>query len=91
MELVQIESARTVPAPKPEWLKARAPVGENYHSLKQLARSLAAQYRLRERPLPQYRRVLAPQNRHIHDARQSLHPPLRLLRRAQRPPRAYRL
>jgi lipoic acid synthetase len=28
------------PARKPEWLKARAPVGENYHSLKQLARGL---------------------------------------------------
>ena len=40
MELVQIEPARRVPAPKPEWLKARAPVGENYHSLKRLARSL---------------------------------------------------
>ena len=40
MDLVQIESARKAPAPKPEWLKARAPVGENYHSLKQLARSM---------------------------------------------------
>jgi len=40
MELVQISPARQAPAPKPEWLKARAPVGENYHSLKQLARSL---------------------------------------------------
>ena len=40
MELVQIEPARKKPAPKPEWLKARAPVGENYHALKQLARSL---------------------------------------------------
>jgi len=40
MELVQIESARKAPAPKPEWLKARAPVGENYHDLKRLARSL---------------------------------------------------
>ncbi len=40
MELVQIEPARKTPAPKPEWLKARAPVGENYHALKQLARSL---------------------------------------------------
>jgi len=37
---VQIEPARRAPAPKPEWLKARAPVGENYHSLKRLARSL---------------------------------------------------
>jgi lipoic acid synthetase len=39
-ELVQIDPARKPPAPKPDWLKARAPVGENYHSLKQLARSL---------------------------------------------------
>jgi lipoyl synthase len=38
--LVQIESMRRVPAPKPEWLKARAPMGENYHELKRLARSL---------------------------------------------------
>ena len=37
---MQIESARKSPAPKPEWLKARAPVGENYHELKRLARSL---------------------------------------------------
>jgi lipoic acid synthetase len=40
MELVQIEPARKAPAPKPDWLKARAPVGENYHDLKRLARSL---------------------------------------------------
>ena len=40
MDLVQIEPMRRAPAPKPEWLKARAPVGENYHSLKRLARSL---------------------------------------------------
>jgi lipoic acid synthetase len=40
MELVQIEPAGRVPAPKPEWLKARAPMGENYHDLKRLARSL---------------------------------------------------
>ncbi len=41
MELVQIEPARRAPAPKPAWLKARAPVGENFHSLKRLARSLS--------------------------------------------------
>ena len=40
MELVQIEPFRKSPAPKPDWLKARAPVGENYHDLKRLARSL---------------------------------------------------
>ncbi|MBZ5566991.1 MAG: lipoyl synthase [Acidobacteriia bacterium] len=38
--LVQIEVARRRPGPKPEWLKARAPIGENYHSLKKLARGL---------------------------------------------------
>jgi lipoic acid synthetase len=37
---VQIDTAPRRPAPKPAWLKARAPVGENYHSLKKLARSL---------------------------------------------------
>jgi len=39
-ELIQIEIAPRVPAPKPEWLKARAPMGENYHDLKSLARKL---------------------------------------------------
>ena len=39
-ELVQIAPALKAPAPKPEWLKARAPMGENYHDLKRLARSL---------------------------------------------------
>jgi lipoic acid synthetase len=38
--LIQIETAPVPPRPKPEWLKARAPVGENYHELKKLARGL---------------------------------------------------
>jgi lipoic acid synthetase len=40
MDLVQIEPARRAPAPKPEWLRVRSPMGENYHNLKRLARSL---------------------------------------------------
>jgi lipoyl synthase len=40
MDLVQIETGTRVPARKPDWLKARAPMGENYHQLKSLARSL---------------------------------------------------
>lgn len=40
LDLVQIAPLRTTPIPKPEWLKARAPMGENYHELKRLARSL---------------------------------------------------
>ena len=39
-ELVQIEVRSLRPARKPEWIKARAPVGENFHSLKKLARGL---------------------------------------------------
>lgn len=41
-ELVQIDLAGAARPPrKPEWLKARAPMGENYHSLKRLARGLS--------------------------------------------------
>jgi lipoyl synthase len=40
VELVQIQVAQPRPQPKPEWLKARPPMGENYHELKKLARTL---------------------------------------------------
>ena len=39
-ELVQIELHPPLRQPKPEWLKAKAPVGENFHNLKKLARGL---------------------------------------------------
>jgi lipoic acid synthetase len=39
-DLVQIDLSPRVPAPKPAWLKARAPMGETFHSLKKLARDL---------------------------------------------------
>ena len=39
-QLIQIDLAPRVPKPKPEWLKARAPMGDNYHELKKLARKL---------------------------------------------------
>lgn len=41
MDLIQIEPARRAQPPKPEWLKVRAQVGENFHDLKRLARSLS--------------------------------------------------
>ncbi len=40
VELVQIDLAPRRPQPKPAWLKARAPLGDNYHDLKKLARTL---------------------------------------------------
>ena len=39
-QLVQIELCPPVRQPKPEWLRAKAPVGENFHNLKKLARGL---------------------------------------------------
>src|SRR6266851_2536847 len=39
-QLVQIELGSKTRQPKPEWLKARAPMGENFHQLKKLARGL---------------------------------------------------
>jgi lipoic acid synthetase len=40
IELVQIQTAPPPRQAKPAWLKARAPMGENYHALKVLARRL---------------------------------------------------
>lgn len=39
-ELVQIDLMAKKPVPKPAWLKAKAPMGENYHALKKMARDL---------------------------------------------------
>src|ERR1700738_5307532 len=39
-DLVQIDLTPRKPAAKPAWLKAKAPMGETFHELKKLARSL---------------------------------------------------
>jgi lipoic acid synthetase len=39
-QLVQIDLGPRIPSPKPSWLKAKAPVGDNFHNLKKLARGL---------------------------------------------------
>jgi lipoic acid synthetase len=39
-QLVQIALGPPVRQPKPEWLRAKAPAGENFHNLKKLARGL---------------------------------------------------
>jgi lipoic acid synthetase len=39
-QLVQIETGPRIPQPKPAWLKARAPMGDQFHELKRLARGL---------------------------------------------------
>jgi len=39
-QLIQIELGPPVRQPKPQWLRAKAPVGDNFHNLKKLAREL---------------------------------------------------
>jgi lipoic acid synthetase len=39
-QLVQIELGGPLRMPKPSWLRARAPTGDNFHNLKKLARGL---------------------------------------------------
>ncbi len=39
-QLIQIEVGPPVRTPKPDWLRAKAPVGDNFHNLKKLARGL---------------------------------------------------
>jgi len=39
-QLIQIELNPPLRAPKPQWLRAKAPVGDNFHNLKKLARGL---------------------------------------------------
>jgi lipoyl synthase len=39
-ELVQIDLTPRKPAPKPAWLKAKAPMGDTFHNLKKMAREL---------------------------------------------------
>jgi lipoyl synthase len=40
-DLIQIDVGPKTREPKPAWLKARAPMGENFHELKKLARGLS--------------------------------------------------
>jgi lipoic acid synthetase len=39
-QLIQIELSPQPRIPKPQWLRAKAPVGDNFHNLKKLARGL---------------------------------------------------
>jgi lipoic acid synthetase len=40
LQLIQIDVGPKIHSPKPAWLKAKAPVGDNFHNLKKLARGL---------------------------------------------------
>jgi lipoic acid synthetase len=42
-QLIQIELGAPPRMPKPQWLRAKAPVGDNFHNLKKLAWGLGLQ------------------------------------------------
>ena len=86
-QLVQIDLGPRIPSPKPSWLKAKAPVGDNFHNLKKLARGLGCNG-LRVGAVPKYWRMLESQDRDIHVAGRYLHAALRILRGAEGPSRA---
>jgi len=60
---------------KPAWLRAKAPVGENFHNLKKLARGLGL-HTVSSRHSVQYRGVLEPAHGHVHAAGRYLYPAL---------------
>ncbi len=62
-------------APRPVWLRAPAPVGENYHNLKKLVQKLDLHTVCESGCLPQHWRLLEPPHRHLHDPGQRAHAP----------------
>ena len=85
-DLVQIVPSAP-PARRPAWLRVRIPGGDNYFELKRLMRGLEPAHGVRERALPQHRRMLGTSHGNVHDSGRPLHAPLRLLRGAEGPPR----
>ena len=81
-QLIQIELGPPLRVPKPDWLRAKAPVGDNFHELKKLARGIGPAHGLRVGAMSEHRRVLESQDCNLHAAGRHLHPALRILRRA---------
>ena len=82
-QLIQIELGPKIPSPKPSWLKARAPVGDNFHNSEEAGSRAWVAYGLRVGAMPQYWRVLGPPHCDVHAAWRYLHPALRILRGAE--------
>ena len=76
--------------PKPDWIRMKMPTGDTFFDLKRRVGGAGAAHRLRERVLPQHRRVLEPAVADHHDPGRHLHPVLSVLRRADGPARCPR-
>ena len=69
---------------KPPWLKVPAPGRPDLPQAEAVDRGRQPAHGLRGGELPQRRRVLGARHGDVHDPRRRLHPPLRLLQRADR-------
>ena len=72
---------------KPDWIRVKAPGSPVYPRDDGHRPRARPRHRLRGGRLPEYRRVLVEEARHLHDHGRHLHARLRLLQRAHRPAR----
>ena len=70
---------------KPDWIRVKAPVSKGYAATQAIVRAERPAHGLRGGRLPQHRRVLGEEARHLHDPGRHLHARLRLLQRQDRP------
>ena len=78
------------PARKPPWLKVRLATGPNHAELEAADARPRPPHGVRGGDVPEHRRVLGAARGDVPDPRRPMHPPLRLLRRHDRPSRARR-
>ena len=70
--------------PKPDWIRVRAPNSARLCRHPQDRQGKRPRHGVRGGRLPEYRRVLGQEARHLHDHGRHLHPRLRLLQRQDR-------
>jgi lipoic acid synthetase len=71
-------------ARKPDWIRVKAPGSRQWSQTKAIVQGAWAAYRLRGGELPQSRRMLGQEARHLHDHGRHLHARLRVLQRQDR-------
>ena len=70
--------------PKPDWIRVRAPNTRGYADTRNIVKENGLRHGVRGGGLPEYRRVLGQEARHLHDHGRHLHAGLRLLQRQDR-------
>ncbi len=75
---------------KPDWIRVKAPVSRGYLDTARDRPRQRPAHRVRGGRLPQYRRMLGKEARHLHDHGRHLHARLRLLQRQDRAARRAR-